>query len=115
MSEIKLIIHNGNAREQKLSMSVKNEDDLLTLFNQFSKIKRIDGLINVIDRFQDYFRMNFYESLLCDQFSINIMQFICYIVPIIFLCNFHSSFRHIFSEYVIDNQFIYSITKFVDI
>lgn len=64
MSTIKLIRYGGDIRKEKLLMSVKNGDDLLILFNQFSKIKKINTLVNTIERFEQIFKINFYDTLL---------------------------------------------------
>ena len=58
------IIHNGDTRKQKLSILINNNDDLLLLFNQFNKIKKIDTLNKAINRFEQIFNINFYKILL---------------------------------------------------
>lgn len=64
MSIIKLITHIGEIRKQKLSVSITNDSDLLIMFNEFSKVKKINTLSNAINRFQQYFKINFYKLLL---------------------------------------------------
>ena len=64
MIKTKLLICNGNERKQKLLMEINNGNDLLILFNKFSRIKKIDSLINAINKFQNYSTSNFYEILL---------------------------------------------------
>ncbi|QKF94848.1 polyADP-ribose glycohydrolase [Fadolivirus algeromassiliense] len=60
----KLLFYNGDIRKQKLEMKVTNHDELLILLNRFSRMKRISTLLNTIDRYNEYFKTNFYEVLL---------------------------------------------------
>ena len=64
MSTIKLLRYSGDIRKQKLLIPVKNKNDLLTLFSQFSKVKKINTLVNTIERFEQIFKINFYNTLL---------------------------------------------------
>lgn len=60
----KFIIHTGKNRKEILSKQINNQTDLLDLFNQFNKIKKIDTLTKAISRFEHIFKIDFYKNML---------------------------------------------------